>query len=151
VLRNTITALAVAGVLVAGACGGGNDDKAAARPEKRAAEASKDAATGKAGTVAAEFCNQAKSLYDQLTASGNTDPTSAEAKAVFAKAKALKAPEAIATDWSAILDELVAPVVNGELDVKDPKGASELATRASELGGALQRTGSYFETECDFG
>jgi hypothetical protein len=148
-----MTALAVAGVLLAGACGGGsNDDKAAARNDAKSAESSKasKAATG-SGAEAAEFCSQAKTLYNRLTSSSNTDPTSAEAKAVFAQAKALRAPDAIAADWSAILDKLVAPVVSGELDVKDPKAASELAARASELGGALQRTGAYFENECDFG
>ena len=139
-----MTALALAGVLAAGACGS-NDNKADAQPKAKAAHESK------AATTAAEFCASAKTLYDQLTAAGPNGPTSPEVKAVFAEAKALEAPATIAADWTAILDQLVAPVVSGEIDVNNPQSASQLAARASQLGGALQRTGKYFDTQCHFG
>jgi hypothetical protein len=148
VLRTTITALALAGVLSAGACGG-NDDKAAGA-DKASSEESGDAAASAEKTGSAAFCASAKSLYDQLTTAGSADPTSPEVQAVFAEAQALEAPPEIADDWKAILDLLVAPVVRGELDVKDPAGASALAERAAQVGDSLQRTGTYFETECGF-
>jgi hypothetical protein len=139
-----MTALALAGVLAAGACGG-NDSKADARPTGKAATPAKET------TTAADFCSDAKSLYDQLSTSGAQDPTSPQVKAVFAKAKALQAPKEIASDWNAILDQLIAPVVTGQLDIKDPQGANQLASKAAQLGSALQHTGTYFHTKCGFG
>jgi hypothetical protein len=137
-LRNTITALALAGVLVAGACGG-NDNAAGAKADAPAAPTDDES-----------FCDKAKALYDELTAAGSTDPTSPKVQEVFAEARALDAPAEIAADWTAILDTLVAPVVNGEIDVNDPAGTATLTERAAALGAALQRTGTYFETECGF-
>ena len=68
-----MTALALAGVLAAGACGG-NDNKADAKPEAKAAHESAGANKAKAGS-GGDFCADAKTLYDQLTAAGAKGPT----------------------------------------------------------------------------
>lgn len=152
-LRNTITALACAGVLAASACGGGgNDEEAAAESDKAATEEPSDAAATAEKTGATTFCAGARSLYDELTSSAaGAEPTSPEVQDVFAKAKALEAPTEIAADWTTILDTLIEPVVTGQIDVDDPAGAQALAERAGQVGEALQRTGAYFDTECGFG
>jgi hypothetical protein len=144
-----MTALALAGVLSAVACSGGNDDTAAAKDEaSQADEATTAEANGQ--TTGESFCDSAKKLYDQLTTSAPSDPTSPEVQAVFAEAKALDAPAEIAADWTAVLDTLVEPVVSGELDPDDPAATATLTQRAAEIGESLQRTGAYFETECGF-
>jgi len=148
-LRNTMTALALAGVLVAGACGG-NDNAAEAKSDAPAESSSESGASASDASTGAAFCDNAEALYAELTAAGSTDPTSPKVQGVFAEARALEAPAEIAADWTAILDTLVAPVVNGEIDVNDPAGTATLTERAATLGDALQRTGAYFETECGF-
>ena len=152
-LRNTMTALALAGVLTAAACSGGNDDTAAAKdeaPEADRTAAAEASSGGSEGGSGESFCDSAKKLYDQLTASAPTGPTSPEVQAVFAEAKALEAPEEIAADWTTVLETLVEPVVNGELDPTDPEATATLTERAASIGESLQRTGAYFETECGF-
>lgn len=148
-LRNTLTALALAGALAASACGG-NDDKAAADTDKAKTEESGDAKATAEKTGATAFCSSARSLYDQLTSGTTGDPTSPEVQAVFAEAKALEAPAEIAADWQAILDTLVEPVVTGELDVNNPAHTQALAERAGQVGESLRRTGDYFDTKCGF-
>ena len=150
-----MTALALAGVLTAAACSGGNDDTAAAKDEAPEAD---EAATAKArsdersgeGGSGESFCDSAEKLYDQLTTSAPAGPTSPEVQAVFAEAKALDAPDEIAADWTTVLETLVEPVVNGELDPEDPAATAALTERAAAVGESLQRTGAYFETECGF-
>jgi hypothetical protein len=149
VLRNTLTALALASALVASACGG-DDDKAAADTDKTKTEESGDAGATAEKTGATAFCSSARSLYDELTTGTATDPTSPEVQAIFAEAQALEAPAEIAADWQAILETLVAPVVNGELDVNNPAHTQALAERAGQVGESLRRTGTYFDTECGF-
>lgn len=150
-LRNTITALALAGVLAASACGG-NDDKAAADSDKATTEKSSDGAATAKKAGAATFCASARSLYDQLTSSSSgAAATSPAVQEVFAKAKALEAPAEIAADWQTVLDTLVEPVVTGQINVNDPAGAQAITERAGQIGDALQRTGAYFDTECGFG
>jgi hypothetical protein len=140
-------------MLAASGCGG-NDDQADANDAESNEEATPaagatDQGGGAAGT--ADFCQSAKALYDQLSAAGPAAPTSDEVQGVFEQAKALEAPAEIAADWNAILDTLVAPVVNGEIDVNDPAGTAELTERAGGLAESLQRTGTYFDTTCGFG
>ena len=150
-LRKTITALALAGVLAASACGG-RDDKASANSDKATTEEAGDGAANAEKAGAAAFCASAQSLYNELTStSAGAEPTSPEVQAVFAKAEALEAPPEIAADWQTILDTLIEPVVTGQIDVNDPAGAQALAERAGQVGDALQRTGTYFDTECGFG
>lgn len=153
-LRKTTTALALAGVLtfVVAGCGGGDDPAGTndAGSDEKAAPAADAAQQGGEAAGAAAFCQNAKALYDQLAAAP-ADPTSSQVQAVFAEAKAMEAPEEIATDWNAILDTLVGPVVHGEIDVNDPAGSAELTSRATGLAESLQRTGTYFDTTCGFG
>lgn len=140
-----MTALALAGVLTAAACSGGNDDTAAAKDGASEADEAAAADSGES------FCQSAEELYDKLTSSAPTDPTSPEVQAVFAEAKALDAPDEIAADWTTVLETLVEPVVNGELDPEDPAAIATLTERAAAIGESLERTGAYFETECGFG
>ena len=157
-MLKTTTAFALAGalMLVAGGCGG-NDDQADANDAndaestEEATPAADAAAQGGGAAGPADFCQGAKALYDQLSTVSPAAPTSDQVKVVFQEARALEAPAEIATDWNAILDTLVAPVVNGEIDVNDPAGTAELTERAAGLADSLQRTGTYFDTTCGFG
>lgn len=140
-------------MLVASGCGGNDNQADANDAESNEAATPAAGATDQGGGAAgtADFCQSARALYDQLSAAGPAAPTSDQVQGVFNQAKALEAPAEIAADWNAILDTLVAPVVNGEIDVNDPAGSAELTERAGGLAEALQRTGTYFDTTCGFG
>jgi hypothetical protein len=139
VIRHTVTALAAAGVLLAGACSSGDGNKAAA-----ASDGSTKAATSE------QFCSSAKALYDQLQTAGATDPSSPAVQSVFAEARDLNAPDEIASDWREVLDALE-PLVDGEVDLNDPAGVATLTDRTAEAADSFQRTGQYFEQKCGFG
>ena len=154
-LRKTTTAFALAGALMLVAGGCGSDEQANANDNGTGNESTEEgapaAAQQGAATGASDFCQKAKALYDQLSTAAPGSPTSEQVKSVFDKAKALEAPAEIANDWNAILDTLVGPVVNGEIDVNQPAGAQEITQRAAGLAESLQRTGAYFDTTCGFG
>ena len=139
-IRHTVTALAAAGVLLAGACSNGDGSKPAAASESGA----------KAATSSEQFCASAQALYDQLENAGASDPSSPPVQAVFAEARDLAAPDEIASDWTEVLDS-IEPLVSGEVDLNDPAAMATMTDRAAEAADAFQRTGTYFEEECGFG
>jgi hypothetical protein len=139
VIRHTVTVLAAAGVLLAGACSNGDGSKAAAASEDEA-----EAATSE------RFCASAQALYDELESAGATEPSSPAVQAVFAEAQQLTAPTDIAGDWAEVLDALQ-PLVSGEVDLNDPAAMAAITDRTARAADAFQRTGAYFEEECGFG
>lgn len=138
-IRHTVTVLAAAGVLLAGACSNGDGSEAAAASE-----------SGSKATTSERFCNSAKALYDELENAGAADPSSPAVQAVFADAQQLVAPDEIASDWTEVLDS-IEPLVSGQIDLNDPAAMATMTDRAAEAAGAFQRTGAYFEEECGFG
>ena len=138
-IRHTLTALAAAGVLLAGACSNGDGSKAAAASEGDAK-----------ATTSEQFCASAHALYDELESAGATDPSSPAVQAVFEDAQQLVAPDEIADDWDQVLDSLE-PLVSGEVDLTDPNAMASITQRTAQAADAFERTGAYFEEECDFG
>jgi hypothetical protein len=139
VIRHTVTVLAAAGALLAGACSNGDGGKAAAASEAEAE-----------ATTAERFCSSAHALYEQLESAGATDPSSPAVQAVFESAQQLVAPDEIADDWDQVLDTLE-PLVSGEVDLTDPNAMAAITQRTAHAADAFERTGTYFEEECDFG
>jgi hypothetical protein len=139
VIRHTVTALATAGVLLAGACSSGDGSKAAA--------ASDD---GARADTSERFCSSAQALYTELENAGAADPSSPAVQAVFDDARELVAPDEIAADWTEVLDA-IEPLVSGEVDLNDPAAMASITDRTAQAADAFQRTGAYFEDECDFG
>lgn len=137
--RHTLTVLAAAGALLAGACSNGDGSKAAA--------ASEDASQA---TTSERFCASAQALYGELESAGATDPSSPAVQSVFEEARALAAPEEIASDWAEVLDALE-PLVSGEVDLADPGAMATITDRTAQAADAFQRTGAYFEETCGFG
>jgi hypothetical protein len=139
VIRHTVTVLAAAGVLLAGACSNGDGSKAAAASE-----------SGAKATSSERFCDSAQALYDELENAGAADPSSPAVQAVYAEARELAAPEEIAGDWTEVLDS-IEPLVSGQVDLDDPAAMAAMTERAAGAADAFQRTGTYFEEECGFG
>ena len=138
-IRHTVTALAAAGVLLAGACSSGDGNKAAAASDADAK-----------GDTSAVFCSSAEALYSELENAGAADPSSPAVQAVFADARELVAPDEIAADWTEVLDA-IEPLVSGQVDLNDPAAMASITDRTAQAADAFQRTGAYFEDECGFG
>jgi hypothetical protein len=142
VIRHTLTALAAAGVLLAGACSNGDGSTPAAASEGSDADAK--------ATTSERFCASAHALYGELESAGASDPSSPAVQAVFADARNLVAPDEIASDWARVLDALE-PLVSGEVDLTDPNAMASITQRTAQAAEAFERTGTYFEEECGFG
>jgi hypothetical protein len=153
VFRHTVSVLAAAAALLAGACAHGNDaDDSAAEAGRAMVRSSSDAGSASESSAASaeEFCAGAAALYNELDRAGTSDPSSHAAQALLADARAMSAPVAIAADWNAVLDS-IAPFVAGEVDLDDPDAMVAATQRFTSAADAYRRMGTYFTEECGFG
>jgi hypothetical protein len=145
VFRHTVSVLAAAAALLAGACSRGNDaDDSAAEAGRAMVRSGSDSAP------AAAFCAGAAALYNELDRAGTSDPSSHAAQALLADARAMTAPATIAADWNVVLDS-IAPFVAGKVDLDDPDAMVAATQRFTSAADAYRRIGAYFTEECGFG
>ena len=140
-----------AAVVLLAACGG-VDSGADSSATGSAAEP--DAAETTAGSGEADFCTQAAGIDervdDALADLEGNDPSVAEAfRQIADELRAIKAPDEIATDWTALtsgLDRLSESFA--DFDVTDPESLAAMEQAEGDLSEASANVETYLRDEC---
>ena len=150
-----------AAVVLLTACSG-NDSTSASSPSSSSAAASTSASSapssGSGGASDSEFCTQAASLQDTLSAPDLNDPASAGPAIANAasQVRAIDPPPEIADDWTSLadgLDKLSQILTNTNLN--DPAQATaaqqQIAQLETDLGDASTNVSNYLSSQCGIG
>lgn len=124
-MRKTLTALVVAGVLLASACGDGDDGGDENAENSEESESTTSSAPEQTGEFA-EFC-------EAVISAASAPPD-------------IEAPEAIAEDWATLTEAYEA---QQGMDPADPAAQEELAQMQEEAAGATQRVTEFLQTNCN--
>jgi hypothetical protein len=142
-------AAAAAAVLLFTACGDSGNDTS---PADVAAESDEADATGGGGE--ADFCTQAAGIDERVeeavSDAGSEDPSVAAAfREIAEELRAIEAPEAISSDWSAMaggLDRMADALA--DVDLTDPGSLSALEEAEGDLSEASGNVEDYLRDEC---
>jgi hypothetical protein len=140
------TGLSVAAaVVLLSACGGSDEDGSAAGSTESSPSASESAAP----EADSEFCTEAGSIQERVSASfTEADPSSLGQvlQEGVTEIRAIEPPDEIASDWAALADglEQIAAAF-ADVDLTDPAAQQELGQKVAELQGPLDTASTNVE------
>ena len=145
--------LSVAAALVLLTACGGSDDSASSD----SSESSSSASESSAAAADSEFCAQAASIEERVTATleNSQDPTALPQalQEAAAQIRAIEPPEEIATDWNALADgvEQISQAF-ASIDFNDPDALAQFEQQVgqleSQLSTASTNVENYLRDEC---
>jgi hypothetical protein len=159
-MRRTLTAcrdgLAVtAAALLLTACGGSDDDTSSS--SESAGETTSSASESSAAAADSEFCTDAASIQERVTATFNAQSDPAALPQALQEAatavRDVEPPEEIAADWATLADGIdrIAQAL-ATIDPNDPNALATLQTELAELqqdvGAASASVSAYLRDEC---
>jgi hypothetical protein len=148
----------VAAVVLLTACGGNDDTSASSSSASGSPSAGSAESSGSGSASGSEFCTQAASLENTLSAPDLSDPASAGPAIADAasQVRAIDPPAEISDDWTALADGLdqLGQILT-TTDLNDPAQASAAQQQVSQLeadlGDASTNVSNYLSSECGIG
>src|SRR4051812_38884331 len=149
----------VAAAVLLTACSGSDDSSASSSSSAvESTSASAGASSGSGSGSGSEFCTQAASLENTLSAPDLSDPASAGPAIADAasQVRAIDPPAEISDDWTALADGLdqLGQILT-TTDLNDPAQASAAQQQVSQLeadlGDASTNVSNYLSSECGIG
>jgi hypothetical protein len=144
-----------AAVVLLTACSGNDDTSASSSSASGTTSASPAGSSGSGSKSGSEFCTQAASLQNTLSAPDLSDPASAGPAIADAasQVRAIDPPAEISDDWNALADGLdQLGRILSTTDLNDPAQASAAQQQVSQLetdlGDASTNVSNYLTNEC---